>query len=69
MQHKPLEPHIWSRAQLQVQTDRLAHLECAFHIRLEVPTHGPGAMVGEELEDVLARSLRMVVCFRSDGEE
>jgi len=49
---KVLETHVWFRAELQLQTRRLAHLERALDRGLEVPTQRPRAVVGEEFEHV-----------------
>lgn len=58
--HKPFESHIWSRAELQVETDGLSCLECTFDSRFVIPAQRPRAVVREELEDVGADSLSVV---------
>lgn len=69
MQHKPLNPHIRPRTQLQLQTNRLASSQTAFDGRLEVGADGARAVVGEELEDIAADSLGLLGGARFDGEE
>ena len=69
MRDKPLKTHIWSRAELQVETDGVSHFQSTFDRRLEVPAQRAGAVVGEEFEDLGADGLSMVCCFRFDWEK
>lgn len=68
MQSESLKAHVWFGAQLQVQTDRPAHLESILDIGLEVPASGAAAMGGKELEDVRTGALSVVVLC-ADREE
>ena len=71
MQHKCLEAHVRLGAELEIQTNRLAHLECTSDHGLVIRAHGAGSVIGEEFEDVASdgRSKSAVGCLRFNGKE